>query len=115
MKTQTSIRFFFEHGMFSFHAQSPSELELKGAKYTLEGRAHLIKSTTLIVDSDNEMPIFQGQAKQIYDHLTCPKTYMLLPQQKVPGLIVRAVHYYFQLNVFLIGLIKLLALMNNSI
>ena len=85
MKAQTAIRFFFEHGMFSFKAQSPSELELKCADYTLEDRAHLIKSTTLIVDSDKEMPIFRGQAKQIYDHLTCPKTYMLFTAAEGAG------------------------------
>jgi len=85
MKAQTSIRFWFEHGMFSFNAKTPSELELKSAEYTLENRAHLIKSTTLIVDSDKEMPIFQGQAKQIYDHLTCPKTYMLFTAVEAAG------------------------------
>ncbi len=85
MKAQTAIRFFFEHGMFSFNAKSPSDLELKCAEYTLEGRAHLIKSTTLIVDSDKEMPIFQGQAQQIYDHLTCPKTYMLFTAKEAAG------------------------------
>lgn len=85
MKIRTGIRFFFEHGMFSFNAKSPSELELKCAEYTLEDRAHLIKSTTLIVDSDNEMPIFQGQAQQIYDHLACPKTYMCFTAQEAAG------------------------------
>lgn len=85
MKTRTGIRFWFEHGMFSFNAQTPSELEFKSAEYTLEGRAHLIKSRTLIVDSDREMPIFQGQAKLIYDHLTCPKTYMLFTAQDAAG------------------------------
>ena len=85
MKTRTGIRFFYEHGMFSFNAKTPSELILKCAEYTLEDRAHLIKSTTLIVDSDKEMPVFQGQAQQIYDHLTCPKTYMLFTAAEAAG------------------------------
>ena len=62
MKTDTAIRFFFEHGMFGFNAKSPSELELTCAEYTLEDRAHLIKSTTLIVDADNDKP-FSGTGK----------------------------------------------------
>ncbi len=86
MKVRTSIRWFFERGMFSFGAKTPSELILKCAEYTLINRAQLIKSTTLVVDADNEMPLFRGQGKRIYDHLTCPKTYMLFTAKEAAGL-----------------------------
>lgn len=86
MKVRTNIRWFFERGMFSFNAKRPSELIIKCAEYTLEGRAHLVKSTTLIVDAENEMPLFQGQAQQIYNHLTCPKTYMRFTAEEAAGL-----------------------------
>lgn len=86
MKTQTSVRFWFEHGMFSFGVQTPSELELNAVEYTLKNRANLITCRTLIVDSDQEMPIFRGQAEQIFKSLTCPKTYMLFTSKEAAGL-----------------------------
>ena len=85
MKSNLAIKFFFEHGMFSFDAKTPSELMLKCAAYTLENHAHLIKSITLIVDAEKEKPVFQGQAQHIYNHLTCPKTYMLFTDSEAAG------------------------------
>lgn len=64
MKARTSIRWFFERGMFSFQAKTPSELILKCAAYTLENRSHLIKSITLVVDAENEMPLFADRASK---------------------------------------------------
>lgn len=64
------------HGIWTFGAQSPAELNLKQAKYTLAGCAHLITCPTLVVDSDAEQ-FFGGQPKKLYDALKCPKTYMV--------------------------------------
>lgn len=85
MKVSTSIRWFYEHGMFSFGAKTPHELISKCTAFTLEHRAHRINATTLIIDSNNEMPIFQGQAQKIYDQLICPKTLMNFTSEEGAG------------------------------
>jgi esterase/lipase len=85
MKSNTGLTWAIEHGMFSFHVTTPSQLTLKYAEYTLKDRAHLIKSTTLICDSEYELSIFRGQAQELYDKLTCQKEFMCFTAEKGAG------------------------------
>jgi dienelactone hydrolase len=85
MKQQTFLRWFFEHGMFSFGAKKPHEFWLKYSECTLKDYAEKITSATLICDVTDEMGGLRGQAQELYDHLTCPKTFMLFTMQEGAG------------------------------
>ncbi len=86
MKVKSEIRWAFEHGMFSFQVKTPSKLMEKYAECTLQNRAHLITSTSLILDSEQELAPMQGQAQRLYDHLSCPKTFMYFTATEGAGL-----------------------------
>lgn len=73
MRFKTNARWFFEHGMYSFNVQTPAELILRLAEWTMHNHAQNITSTTLICDVDNEMLEIAGQAHMLYNQLTCPK------------------------------------------
>lgn len=75
-KSDTGLRWAMEQGMWTFAAASPSEWMLKFANYTMEGRADKITCPTLVCDADADQN-FPGQAKKLYDALTCPKEFML--------------------------------------
>lgn len=64
------------HGLWTFAAKSPAELNLKQAKMTLADCAHLIRCPTLVIDSDAEQ-FFGGQPRKLYDALRCDKDYLV--------------------------------------
>jgi len=64
------------NGMWTFGAKSPAEFAMKQSRMTLVDCAHLISCPTLVIDSDAEQ-FFGGQPKQLYDALSCPKTYLV--------------------------------------
>ena len=76
IKDNVELEFFFDNGMFTFHAQSPSELLLMLKSYSLKDIADKITCKMLVVDSEKDHDL-QGQAKKLYEALTCPKEYML--------------------------------------
>lgn len=53
-------------------------------KYNLEGVANLIRCPTLVMDSENE-PFSSGQAKMLFDALTCQKEYALFTAKEGAG------------------------------
>jgi len=73
MHFKTATRWFFEHGFYAFNAQTPSDLILKLADWSMQNHVQNITSTTLICDVDNEMNGIKGQASILYDQLLCPK------------------------------------------
>lgn len=73
------------HGMIVFGAKTPSEYFRMLAPYNLKDAAPLIKCPTLIVDSDNDT-LLPGQARPLYDALTCPKEFMLFTTVEGAGL-----------------------------
>ncbi|MBN2018542.1 MAG: alpha/beta hydrolase [Candidatus Cloacimonetes bacterium] len=81
MNDNVELEFFFSNGMFTFHAQSPSELLLMMKPYNLEGIAEKITCSMLVVDSEQDHDL-QGQAKQLFDVLTCDKEYMLFTTEE---------------------------------
>ena len=86
MKENISARWFFEHAMFVLHADSPSEVITKLAEYTMKDHAEKIRCMTLVVDSEDESPFLVGQAEKLYEHLKCPKKFMLFKNEEAAGL-----------------------------
>jgi dipeptidyl aminopeptidase/acylaminoacyl peptidase len=76
MKRNPSIRWTFGNGMFTFHAKTPSEWLRMTRPYTMKGIADRIQCQMLVVDSEEDKDV-PGQARQLYDALTCPKTFLL--------------------------------------
>ena len=81
MEKNPGVRWVFGNGMWTFGAESPSELIKMARPYTMKNVADKIKCKMLIVDSegDSDMP---GQAKKLYEALKCPKEYMLFTKEE---------------------------------
>lgn len=80
-KTNPEIRWGIQNGMYTFGAKSPGDWFIMCGDYTLEGVADKITCPTLIIDSEADHS-FPGQAKPLYDALTCPKTWMLFTAEE---------------------------------
>ncbi|MFZ6644623.1 alpha/beta hydrolase family protein [Undibacterium sp. TJN25] len=73
MKTNSVARWYFTHGMYSFGVNSPRAFMAANMDYHLrDGIAEQIQCPTLVLQAEKDL-FFQGQAQQLYDHLTCPK------------------------------------------
>jgi len=75
MDASTDSRWGIENGMFTFRASSPAGYFLKALDYTLAGVAEKITCPTLVVDSEGDR-WYPGQARQLFDALTCDKTFL---------------------------------------
>ncbi len=75
------IRWFFENGMWTFDASSPSDLMEKLKQFTLQDVVKNITCPTLIVDSEEDA-VAHGQAKKLYNALGCPKDYLLFTKEE---------------------------------
>jgi esterase/lipase len=84
MKTDPSTRWTFSNGMWTFGAKSPSEWMRMTRPYNLRDDADKIECRMLIVDSENDKDM-PGQARQLYDALTCPKEFMLFTSEEGAG------------------------------
>lgn len=84
MESDSTIRWVFGNGMFTFQASSPSQLLRMVRSYHLRDCISEIKIKMLVMDSehDEDMPL---QSKQFYDHLQCPKEYMLFQTYEGAG------------------------------
>lgn len=69
----------FVHGM-----DSMLELIRSWRDYNLQGLAKLIACPTLVMDSENE-PLSTGQAKQLFEELTCRKEYVMFSAKDGAG------------------------------
>ncbi|MGO9457061.1 MAG: alpha/beta hydrolase family protein [Acidimicrobiales bacterium] len=76
MEASTDTRWGIENGIFTFRASSPADYYLKALDYTLAGIAEKITCPTLVIDSEGDQ-WYQGQARQLFDALTCDKTFLL--------------------------------------
>ncbi len=73
-----------QNGMYTFHAATPAEWLAKVLDYNLEGVAAQIRCPTLIVDVEAEHA-FPGQAKRLFDALTCPKSWVSFSDDEGAG------------------------------
>jgi len=80
-ETNTAIRWGIQNGMFTFKAATPSEYLLKASEFVLTGVAEQITCPTLVVDAEAEHS-FPGEAKKLYDALTCQKEFMLFTAEE---------------------------------
>lgn len=81
MQKNISDCWAIEHGMFTFKAATPHEYLLKFSEMSMQNRANKISCPTLVCDSESDTE-FAGQAKQLFDALTCPKTFILFTKQE---------------------------------
>ncbi|MHB1947662.1 MAG: alpha/beta hydrolase family protein [Gammaproteobacteria bacterium] len=81
MKNNVSANWYFNNAMWTLQATTPADAITKLQQYTLAGVVGKIKCPMLVVDSDNDM-FFQGQAKQLFDALKSPKTYLLFTKDQ---------------------------------
>ena len=84
MKTNPKLRWTFGNGMFTFAAKSPSDWIRKTRPYNMRDCADKIECHMLVVDSENDKGL-PGQAKQLYDALSCPKEFMLFTGEEGAG------------------------------
>ncbi|KQV80510.1 hypothetical protein [Rhizobium sp. Root1220] len=74
MKTNTVAKWYFTHGMYAYGCDTPRAHMAACMDYHLrDGIAEQIRGPTLVYEAEKDL-FFQGQAQQLYDHLTCPKT-----------------------------------------
>lgn len=71
--------------MFTFKADSPSDFLYAFSRFSMQGVAEKISCPTLVIDSDNDTSM-KGEARRLYDALTCPKEFMLFTTEEGAGL-----------------------------
>ncbi|MEV7510345.1 MULTISPECIES: alpha/beta fold hydrolase [unclassified Streptomyces] len=78
-------RWAINHGMYVMGVDTPRAFSASYLDYTLaDGIAERIQCPTLVCDAEEDM-FFQGQPEQLYDHLTCPKTFMEFTTEEGAG------------------------------
>jgi len=73
--------FFYWNGMYTFGAQTPSELMRMLKPYHLRDVADKIKCKMIVVDSEEDKSL-PGQAHQLFEALNCPKEYLLFTKEE---------------------------------
>ncbi|MES2058096.1 MAG: alpha/beta fold hydrolase [Pseudomonadota bacterium] len=76
MEQQQLIRWFMRDAMAKHGVRSPSALLIELRRYSNVSSVAKIKARTLVMDGSGENTSV-GQARQLYDALRCPKTFML--------------------------------------
>ncbi|MFE2526642.1 alpha/beta fold hydrolase [Streptomyces sp. NPDC059382] len=85
MARDATSRWAFNHGMYVMGVDTPRAFNASYLDYTLErGIAELIQCPTLVCDAAED-EFFKGQAEQLYEHLTCPRTLMLFTTEEGAG------------------------------
>jgi alpha-beta hydrolase superfamily lysophospholipase len=76
MRTNSTARWAFTHGMYTFGTATPRAYLAATQSYHLRGGvAEQIRCPTLVCDAEKDL-YFKGQAEQLFEHLTCEKTLM---------------------------------------
>ncbi|MDJ0719650.1 MAG: alpha/beta fold hydrolase [Prochloraceae cyanobacterium] len=75
MQHKPSIRWAIENGLFTFQVGSIWDLIAATESWSLEGVANQIACPTLVCEAEGDH-FFAGQAKMLYEALTCLKTFM---------------------------------------
>jgi pimeloyl-ACP methyl ester carboxylesterase len=73
------VRWYYNNGMWTFGADSPSQFMRMMQAYTLEGCVKDISCSVLILNSENDQLIL-GQAAKLYDSLSCPRQYVMFTE-----------------------------------
>ena len=81
MEENLYVEWYYSNGMWTFDADSPSELIRTMRTYTLRDCVTDISCEMLILDSEHDTNT-QGQAIMLYDSLNCPKEYILFTEEE---------------------------------
>jgi alpha-beta hydrolase superfamily lysophospholipase len=73
-----------ENGQYTFQASSPADWLTKALDYDLTDHAANIRCPTLVIDVEHENS-FPGEARKLYDLLTCPKTWLYFTEDEGAG------------------------------
>ena len=84
MEASSDTLWGIENGIFTFRASSPADYYLRALDYTLAGIAEEITCPTLVIDSEDD-PWYPEQARQLFDELTCDKTFLLFTAEEGAG------------------------------
>ncbi|MFE7094393.1 alpha/beta hydrolase family protein [Streptomyces erythrochromogenes] len=85
MTSDPIARWAINHGMYVMGVDTPRAFNASYLDYTLaDGIAERIQCPTLVCDAEEDM-FFHGQPEQLYDHLTCPKTFMAFTTEEGAG------------------------------
>jgi len=84
IQASTGARWAFTHGMWAFGVDSPGELIAAGRDYHVRGIAERIACPTLVCEAEDD-PFWEGQPRQLYDALTCPKTLLRFSSEEGAG------------------------------
>ncbi len=76
MRSNSFLRWFFVHGMYTFNASNPVELLTMTRSYCLKDVVGNISCKMLVVDSEGET-MTAGQSHKLFEALQCPKEFML--------------------------------------
>lgn len=76
VEQNTELRWALSHGMFVFNAKRPVDWMREALRFELSSVADKVRCPTLVIDTEEESS-FPGEARKLYDALTCPKTFML--------------------------------------
>jgi pimeloyl-ACP methyl ester carboxylesterase len=80
-ESNPNIRFNMEHGMWTNGANTPFELVQGSKNYSIKNVAQNIKCPTLVLEAEQD-DSFPGQAKKVYEALTCPKKHILFTAEE---------------------------------
>jgi pimeloyl-ACP methyl ester carboxylesterase len=75
------LRWAVQHGMYVFRASRPADWMREALRFELSGVAEKIRCPTLVVDTEDEES-FAGEARKLYDALTCPRTFMFFGREE---------------------------------
>lgn len=84
MQASPTARWAIHHGMWVMGVKTPRAYAAANLDYTLAGIAENITCPTLVCEAEEDI-FFAGQPKQLFDHLTCEKTFMKFTQADNAG------------------------------
>ena len=79
------LRWGINHGMWVFGAGTPADFISTMKKYDFTADIPKITARVLVMDGEDE-EYGKGQAREVYDLLTCPKTYLFFPTEEFASL-----------------------------
>ena len=81
IEESSELRWAVSHGMFVFNAKRPADWMREALRFELSSVAQDIRCPTLVIDTEEEAS-FEGEAKKLYDALSCPRTFMLFTRDE---------------------------------
>ena len=85
MKASTTVAWAITHGMYAMGSPTPRAYLAAAQDYNLRnGIAEAISCPALVCEAESDI-FFKGQPQELFDHLTCPKTYLRFTQSEGAG------------------------------